>query len=51
MRFRMIVPVTALALSSAFVVLPAFAQQGAAPSGRSMNDGGFCRLADRDGAI
>ena len=35
MRFRMILPVTALALSSAFVTLPAFAQ------GRAMNDGGF----------
>ncbi len=35
MRFRMILPVTALALSSAFVALPAFAQ------GRAMNDGGF----------
>jgi hypothetical protein len=33
--------VTALALSSAFVVLPAFAQNAPAPSGRSMNDGGF----------
>ena len=35
MRLRMILPVTALALSSAFVALPAFAQ------GRAMNDGGF----------
>jgi hypothetical protein len=42
MRLRMILPVTALALSSAFVALPASAQQSApAPSGRSMNDGGF----------
>ena len=42
MRFRMIVPVTALALSSALAVLPASAQQSApAPSARSMNDGGF----------
>ena len=42
MRLRMILPVTALALSSAFVTLPASAQQSApAPSGRSMNDGGF----------
>jgi hypothetical protein len=37
MRIRMILPVTALALSSAFVVLPASAQNG----GRAMNDGGF----------
>jgi hypothetical protein len=37
MRLRMILPVTALALSSAFVVFPASAQQ----SGRAMNDGGF----------
>jgi hypothetical protein len=37
MRFRMIVPVTLLALSSAVVALPASAQQG----GRAMNDGGF----------
>ncbi len=37
MRLRMIFPVTALALSTAFVALPASAQQ----SGRSMNDGGF----------
>jgi hypothetical protein len=36
MRLRMILPVTALALSSALVALPVFAQQG-----RSMNDGGF----------
>jgi BA14K-like protein len=37
MRLRMILPVTALAVSGAFMVLPASAQQ----SGRSMNDGGF----------
>jgi hypothetical protein len=37
MRLRMILPVTALALSSALMVLPASAQQ----SGRAMNDGGF----------
>ncbi len=37
MRLRMILPVTALALSSALVVLPASAQQ----AGRTMNDGGF----------
>jgi len=34
MRFRMIVPVTLLALSSVVVASPAFAQ------GRAMNDGG-----------
>ena len=37
MRLRMILPVTALALSSAFVAIPASAQN----TGRSMNDGGF----------
>jgi hypothetical protein len=37
MRLRMILAVTALVLSSALVMLPAFAQQ----AGRSMNDGGF----------
>jgi hypothetical protein len=36
MRLRMILPVTALTLASAFVVLPASAQNG-----RAMNDGGF----------
>jgi hypothetical protein len=42
MRLRMIVPVTALALSSAFVALPASAQQSApTPSARSVNDGGL----------
>jgi hypothetical protein len=35
MRFRMIVPVTLLALSSVVVASPAFAQ------GRAMNDGGI----------
>jgi len=38
MRLRMILPVTALAFASAFVALPASAQN--AP-GRAMNDGGF----------
>ena len=37
MRLHMILPVTALALTSLFVALPASAQQ----SGRAMNDGGF----------
>ncbi len=37
MRLRMILPVTALALSSALVVMPASAQN----TGRPMNDGGF----------
>ena len=37
MRLGMILPVTAFALASVFVALPASAQQ----SGRSMNDGGF----------
>jgi BA14K-like protein len=37
MRLRMILPITALALSSALVALPASAQT----SGRAMNDGGF----------
>jgi len=37
MRLRMILPVTALTLASAFVVMPASAQNG----GRAMNDGGF----------
>jgi hypothetical protein len=37
MRLRMILPVTAFALASAVVALPASAQQ----SGRPMNDGGF----------
>ena len=37
MRLRMILPVTAFAIASVFVALPASAQQ----SGRAMNDGGF----------
>jgi hypothetical protein len=37
MRLHTILPVTALAIASLFVVLPASAQQ----SGRAMNDGGF----------
>jgi len=37
MRFGVIFPVTALALSGALLVFPASAQQ----SGRAMNDGGF----------
>ena len=37
MRLGMILPVTAFAIASLFVALPASAQQ----SGRAMNDGGF----------
>lgn len=37
MRHRMILPVTALALSTAFVAVPASAQN----TGRAMNDGGL----------
>ena len=37
MRLCLIFPVTALAIASVFVALPASAQQ----SGRAMNDGGF----------
>jgi hypothetical protein len=50
MRLWMTLPVTALALSSAFVVLPASAQQSTpTPSARQMNDGGYAAAQSETG--